>query len=161
MPAAADGRWGDPAIPSQRTTRHGGISRQLQCAPGRPVRHSRALGMRKVDACSKRSADTSPPSRDEFTLNGAAVHRPGPDRVFVFQEFDQLLPWKTVKQNIAFALTASGRHPRQRGRRARDALHRQGQSDEVRRQLSAYAVGRHEAARGDRARAWRWSRKSC
>ena len=27
----------------------------------------------------------------------------------VFQEFDQLLPWKSVKENIVFALTASGR----------------------------------------------------
>ena len=27
----------------------------------------------------------------------------------VFQEFDQLLPWKTVKQNITFALTNGGR----------------------------------------------------
>ena len=35
------------------------------------------------------------------------VTTPGPDRVFVFQEFDQLLPWKTVKENITFALTAS------------------------------------------------------
>jgi NitT/TauT family transport system ATP-binding protein len=26
--------------------------------------------------------------------------------VFVFQEFDQLLPWKTVRDNIVFALTA-------------------------------------------------------
>jgi NitT/TauT family transport system ATP-binding protein len=28
----------------------------------------------------------------------------------VFQEFDQLLPWKTVKQNVTFALTASGKN---------------------------------------------------
>jgi NitT/TauT family transport system ATP-binding protein len=31
------------------------------------------------------------------------VESPGPDRIFVFQEFDQLLPWKTVKNNIVFA----------------------------------------------------------
>jgi NitT/TauT family transport system ATP-binding protein len=42
-------------------------------------------------------------------LNETKVVAPGSDRVFVFQEFDQLLPWKTVKQNIAFALTASGK----------------------------------------------------
>ena len=29
--------------------------------------------------------------------------------MFVFQEFDQLLPWKTVKQNVMFALQASGK----------------------------------------------------
>jgi len=31
----------------------------------------------------------------------------------VFQEFDQLLPWKTVRQNIVFALTVSGKLTRQ------------------------------------------------
>jgi len=35
------------------------------------------------------------------------VHGPGPDRIVVFQEFDQLPPWKTVKQNVMFPLLAS------------------------------------------------------
>ena len=48
------------------------------------------------------------PTAGRILLNGTAVTAPGPDRVVVFQEFDQLLPWKTVKRNITFALTASG-----------------------------------------------------
>jgi NitT/TauT family transport system ATP-binding protein len=47
------------------------------------------------------------PVEGQVLLEGAKVDGPGPDRVFVFQEFDQLLPWKTVKENIVFALTAS------------------------------------------------------
>jgi NitT/TauT family transport system ATP-binding protein len=49
------------------------------------------------------------PTEGSIVLNGTKVTAPGPDRVFVFQEFDQLLPWKTVKENITFALTASGK----------------------------------------------------
>ncbi len=52
------------------------------------------------------------PTEGRIRLGNADVTRPGPDRVFVFQEFDQLLPWKTVRENIIFALTASGKLPR-------------------------------------------------
>ena len=37
-------------------------------------------------------------------LDRHAVTRPGPDRVVVFQEFDQLLPWKTVLGNVMYPL---------------------------------------------------------
>src|SRR5438128_9553296 len=49
------------------------------------------------------------PVEGVIRLKGQDVSKPGPDRMMVFQEFDQLLPWKTVKQNVMFALTASGK----------------------------------------------------
>ena len=48
------------------------------------------------------------PSEGQILLDGKAVHGPGPDRVVVFQEFDQLPPWKTVRENVMFPLLASG-----------------------------------------------------
>ena len=49
------------------------------------------------------------PTGGSISLDGRTIIGPGPDRVMVFQETEQLLPWKTVRQNVAFALTASGR----------------------------------------------------
>src|SRR5215470_16044025 len=49
------------------------------------------------------------PVEGEIRLKGHEVTRPGPDRMMVFQEFDQLLPWKTVRENVMFALTSSGK----------------------------------------------------
>jgi NitT/TauT family transport system ATP-binding protein len=49
------------------------------------------------------------PVEGKIVLKGREVAQPGPERMMVFQEFDQLLPWKTVRQNVMFALTASGK----------------------------------------------------
>ena len=48
------------------------------------------------------------PVEGRITLGGKPVVAPGPDRMMVFQEFDQLLPWKTVLDNVAFPLRRSG-----------------------------------------------------
>jgi NitT/TauT family transport system ATP-binding protein len=50
-----------------------------------------------------------PPVEGTITLNNERVTKPGPDRMMVFQEFDQLLPWKTVVENVMFPLVASGK----------------------------------------------------
>ncbi|MBB5417621.1 ATP-binding cassette domain-containing protein [Paraburkholderia sp. CNPSo 3155] len=44
------------------------------------------------------------PSAGSISLDGQRVRGPGADRIVVFQEFDQLPPWKTVVQNVAFPL---------------------------------------------------------
>ena len=63
------------------------------------------------------------PVEGSIRLKGQVVTRPGPDRMMVFQEFDQLLPWKTVTENVMFPLVASGRlHSGAAREKARDAI---------------------------------------
>lgn len=52
------------------------------------------------------------PASGTITLGGEPVRGPGADRVVVFQEFDQLPPWKTVLENVAFPLRAARKLPR-------------------------------------------------
>src|SRR5438270_7700470 len=56
------------------------------------------------------------PVEGEIRLKGQLVRRPGPDRMMVFQEFDQLLPWMTVLENVAFPLRTSRKMRKQDAR---------------------------------------------
>ena len=60
----------------------------------------------------KAVAGSHAPCEGQIRLQGLPVTAPGPDRMVVFQEFDQLPPWKTVKQNVMFPLLASKTLPR-------------------------------------------------
>lgn len=44
----------------------------------------------------------------DILVEGSRVDAPGIDRIMVFQNFEQLFPWKTVKNNIQYPLKVNG-----------------------------------------------------
>jgi len=49
------------------------------------------------------------PSAGYVNRNGSRINSPSPEAVMIFQEFDQLFPWKRVWENTAFPLKAGGK----------------------------------------------------
>lgn len=49
------------------------------------------------------------PVAGQISFAGSTDVSPGPDRAVVFQEFDQLFPWRTVLENVAYPLRVTGR----------------------------------------------------
>jgi NitT/TauT family transport system ATP-binding protein len=49
------------------------------------------------------------PQQGEILVNNKPVKAPGPDRAFVFQDFEQLFAWRTVLNNIVYALQVTRR----------------------------------------------------
>lgn len=52
------------------------------------------------------------PVEGSIKIRGRSVESPGPDRMMVFQEFEQLMPWKTVLQNVLFPMQTTGKFVR-------------------------------------------------
>jgi len=48
------------------------------------------------------------PYEGDVLVNGKVTRGPGTDRIMVFQDFNQLFPWKTVEKNIQYALKLQG-----------------------------------------------------
>jgi NitT/TauT family transport system ATP-binding protein len=57
-----------------------------------------------------------------ISVAGRKTLDPGPDRAVVFQEFDQLFPWRTVLGNVAYPLRVNGRKRREAETIAREFL---------------------------------------
>ena len=62
------------------------------------------------------------PRAGSLRLGNQPITAPGPDRIVVFQEFDQLPPWKTVEANVMFPLLAGGVRKTEACERARHWL---------------------------------------
>ncbi len=56
------------------------------------------------------------PAQGEVRMEGRKITEPGPDRFVVFQEFDQLFPWKTVLGNVADCIRLTRKLPRAEAR---------------------------------------------
>ena len=54
-------------------------------------------------------------------VNGKEVSEPGTDRIMVFQDFNQLLPWKTVEKNVQYPLKIQGLKDKTKLREISDA----------------------------------------
>ncbi|WP_411033669.1 ABC transporter ATP-binding protein [Shinella sp. BYT-45] len=81
------------------------------------VREGERLVLLGPSGCGKSSilkavAGFIRPTSGRIRVRGRDVAGPGPDRIVVFQEFDQLLPWKTVRQNVEFPLRVARKLPR-------------------------------------------------
>jgi len=70
----------------------------------------------------KIAASLLPPLSGEVLFRGEPALAPGPDRILVFQDTSQLLPWKTARKNIEFGLKSTGRSTREARQRATLAL---------------------------------------
>lgn len=56
------------------------------------------------------------PVEGSVRIRGRDVREPGPDRMMVFQKFEQLMPWKTVEQNVLFPMKVTHKFPRKEAR---------------------------------------------
>jgi NitT/TauT family transport system ATP-binding protein len=63
-----------------------------------------------------------PPAGGTITIAGRTSLAPGPDRAVVFQEFDQLFPWRNVLDNVAYPLRVNGRRRKDAAERARQYI---------------------------------------
>jgi NitT/TauT family transport system ATP-binding protein len=62
------------------------------------------------------------PYAGRVDLAGRSSLKPGPDRAVVFQEFDQLLPWRTVRGNLVYPQHVNGVSKAEASRRADEYL---------------------------------------
>jgi NitT/TauT family transport system ATP-binding protein len=63
-----------------------------------------------------------PPAGGTISVAGRTNLAPGPDRAVVFQEFDQLFPWRNVLENVAYPLRVNRWKRKDATARAREYL---------------------------------------
>jgi NitT/TauT family transport system ATP-binding protein len=62
------------------------------------------------------------PTRGRLLVEGEPAREPGPDRAVVFQDFDQLFAWRTVRDNVVYALRVARNTPLAEARAKADRM---------------------------------------
>ncbi|MFN2460359.1 MAG: ABC transporter ATP-binding protein [Candidatus Velthaea sp.] len=62
------------------------------------------------------------PAAGRISVDGRELQKPGPDRAVVFQDFDQLFPWRTVRDNVVYALRVAKKMEKGAARRRADEV---------------------------------------
>ncbi len=70
-----------------------------------------------------------PSTTGEILVDGAALHRPAPEKISVMFQDATLLPWKRVSENVEFPLEIRGMRAAERRRRAAEMLSLVGLAD--------------------------------
>ncbi len=150
--AAASCARRDAAVPHARAARDGDLPRRASTCCGRTGSSCSARRAAASRRCSRPSAGYLRAGRGRDPARGAS-HRRGPARTASWCSRSSI----SCCRGRPCARTSCSRSPPAASsggarRRSARALHREGRPDGVRRQLSAHAVRRHEAARRHRTR---------
>ena len=112
----------------QQFTRSDGTSFQALSTINLTVEKGEFISLVGHSGCGKSTllnilAGLNKPSKGGVILEGREVIEPGPDRMVVFQNYS-LLPWRSVRANVALALREVKRNlsPQQRHERTEAAL---------------------------------------
>lgn len=62
------------------------------------------------------------PTEGSILVEGKKVKEPGPDRIMIFQDFNQLFPWKKVRGNLFFPLSLQIKDKEELKKRKADSL---------------------------------------
>jgi nitrate/nitrite transport system ATP-binding protein len=112
--------------------------------------HHRPLGLRQ-DHHPQRAGRAGHGQQRHVFMDGREIAGPSLERGVVFQSH-ALMPWLTVRQNIAFAVKSRWPDWNRPRSSAPGEVRRAGGPERGHRQEALAALGRHEAARGHRAR---------